>query len=381
MWAATGVEQIPWRCVMMKGFRMVPRRQFLLLGAGAAVYAGPLEDRIRRIEALWKPTTAMAESQTPAVSIAVIRKGAVEWARTYGVGVSAGTLFQAASISKPVTAMAALHMAQYGNFGLDENVNDKLTAWQVPDNLFTGSQKVTVRGILSHTAGLTVHGFPGYGENDAVPTVRQVLDGASPANTGPVRVDVVPGTAYRYSGGGYTVLQLLLTERFQRPFPELMQRIVLSRLGLHNSTFEQPLGQARAARTAVGFHNTGRSYTGGWHTYPEMAAAGLWTTPTDLSLFAIAVASAVMGESNKIIERDIAERMIIPHIGRHGLGFVGGQGWFRHGGANAGYRCELICRADASHGAVIMTNSDSGGRLIPPVLAAIAQESGWPNLP
>jgi CubicO group peptidase (beta-lactamase class C family) len=360
---------------------MLPRRHFLGLGASAAAYAGRLEDRIRRVEGLWHPEASMPECRTPAVSMAVIRNGAVEWARTYGLGSSSGTLFQAASISKPVTAMAALHMAQYGNFGLDDNVNDRLTAWQVPENAFTVSRKVTVRGVLSHTAGLTVRGFPGYGENQATPTVPQVLEGAPPANTAPVRVDVEPGTLYRYSGGGYTVLQLLLTERFQRPFPELMQRIVLGRLGMNNSTFEQPLPQSRAARTAVGFHDTGRSYTGGWHTYPEMAAAGLWTTPTDLSLFAIAVASAVMGESNKIIEREVAERMIIPHIGRHGLGFVGAQGWFGHTGSNAGYRCELICRADASHGAVVMTNSDSGGRLIRPVLQAIAQESGWPKLP
>lgn len=357
------------------------RRGFLALGAGAAAYAGPLEDRIRRIEGVWRPVQAMALHKTPAVSVAVIREGAVEWARTYGVGASTGTMFQAASISKPVTAMAALHMAQFGNFGLDENVNDKLTAWHVPDNEFTAQKKVTVRGILSHTAGLTVDGFPGYGENDVVPTVRQVLDGEAPANTKPVRVAVTPGTEYRYSGGGYTVLQLLLTERFQRPFPDLMERIVLRRLGMNNSTFQQPLPPERAARTAVGFHETGRSYTGGWHTYPEMAAAGLWSTPTDLSLFAIAVARAVMGESNKIIERPAAESMIVPHVGRHGLGFVGAQGWFWHTGSNAGYRCELICRADASHGAVIMTNSDSGGALLRPLLEAIALESKWPKLP
>ncbi|MBI2686787.1 MAG: beta-lactamase family protein [Acidobacteria bacterium] len=360
---------------------MLPRRQFLALGAGVAAYAGPLEDRIRRIESQWRPEASMAEHKTPAVSVAVIRDGSLQWARTYGIGTSTGTLFQAASISKPVTAMAALHMAQYGNFGLDENVNDKLTAWHVPDNELTRLKKVTVRGILSHTAGLTVSGFPGYAENDVVPTVRQVLDGEAPANTRPVRVDVEPGSLYRYSGGGYTVLQLLLTERFQRPFPELMQRIVLSRLGMNNSTFQQPPPPERAARTAVGFHDNGRSYTGGWHTYPEMAAAGLWTTPTDLSLFAIAMARAVMGESNKIVERAMAELMIIPHIGRHGLGFVGAQGWFGHTGGNAGYRCELLCRADASHGAVVMTNSDSGGRLIRPVLLAIAQESNWPTLP
>jgi CubicO group peptidase (beta-lactamase class C family) len=367
--------------MMEKKFRMVSRRQFLALGAGVAAYGGPREDRIRRIEALWRPAASMAENKTPAVSIAVIRDGAVEWARSYGVGAGAGTTFQAASISKPVSAMAALHMAQYGNFGLDENVNEKLTAWRVPENLFTVSRKVTVRGILSHTAGLSVHGFPGYGEGDALPTVRQVLDGVAPANSGPVRVDVEPGSLYRYSGGGYTVLQLLLTERFQRPFPELMERIVLSRLGLHNSTFEQSLPQARAARTAVGFHENGRSYTGGWHTYPEMAAAGLWTTPTDLSLFAIAVARAAMGQSNKIIEREMAQLMITPHIGRHGLGLQVREGWFGHSGSNAGYRCQMFCRPDASHGAVVMTNSDNGGRLIHPVLQAIAQESGWPKLP
>lgn len=360
---------------------MVSRRHFLALGAGAGVYAGPLEDRIRKVETAARLNALMLEHQTPAVSVAVIRDGLVDWARTYGVAASTGTLFQAASISKPVAAMAALHMAQFGNFGLDEDVNEKLVSWKVPENEFTAKKKVTVRGILSHTAGLSVDGFPGYGENDIVPTLRQVLDGEKPANTPAIRVEVEPGTAHRYSGGGYTVLQLLLMERFQRPFPELMQRIVLSRLAMHNSTFSQPLPPERARRTAVGFHENGRSYTGGWHTYPEMAAAGLWTTPTDLALFAIAVARAVMGESNKIVERGMAEAMIVPHIGRHGLGFIGGQGWFWHSGANAGYRAKLICRADGSHGAVIMTNSDRGMHLIDPLLAAIAQESNWPKLP
>ncbi|HEU0123929.1 MAG TPA: serine hydrolase domain-containing protein [Bryobacteraceae bacterium] len=360
---------------------MIPRRQFLALGAGAAVYAGPLEDRIRRIEEHWRPVASMTRYKAPAVSMAVIRDGVVEWARTYGVAASTGTLFQAGALSEPVTAMAALHMSQFGNFGLDEDVNEKLTAWKAPENEFTKTAKVTVRGILSHTAGLTVDRFPGYEEHEIVPTVRQVLDGESPAKTKPVRVETVPGAEYRHSAGGYTVLQLLLTERFQRSFPVLMDRIVLGRLGMRNSTFAQPLPADRAARTAVGFHETGRSYTGGWNTYPEMAAAGLWTTPTDLCLFAIAVAHAVTGQSNKIVERPAAELMLRPHVGRHGLGFVGKDGWFGLAGANAGYRCEMQCRADGSHGAVVMTNSDSAGPIIRPVMQAIAQESGWPTLP
>lgn len=361
--------------------RMLPRRHFLALAAGTVGYAGPVEDRIRRIEAAWRPEKAMADAKTPAVSIAVIRDGGIEWTRTYGVGTGPGTLFQAASISKPVAAMAALHMSQYGNFGLDEDVNEKLTAWHVPENGFTRSEKVTVRRILSHTAGLTVPGFPGYGEGEPIPSLRQVLDGVEPANTPAVRVDAIPGSLYRYSGGGYAVLQLLLTERFQRSFPELMQRIVLGRLGLRSSTFEQPLPQDRAARTAVGFHENGRSYTGGWHTFPEMAPAGLWTTPTDLGLFAISVASAAQGQSNKIIERPMAQAMITPYVGQHGLGFRAKEQWFSHGGSNAGYRSQLFCRADASHGAVVMTNSDNGYNLIRPVLQAIAQQSNWPALP
>lgn len=364
---------------------MITRRQMFALGAGAAltspVYAGPVEDRIRRVEAAWNPAASLAAGNTPAVSVAVIRDGAVEWARAYGVGTTSGTLFQAASISKPFAAMAALHMAQYGNFGLDDNVNRHLTGWHVPENEFTRHHKVTVRGILSHTAGLGVHGFPGYGEGDVVPTLRQVLDGEPPANTPPIRVIAEPGTAYSYSGGGYTVLQLLLTERFQRSFPVLMQRIVLSRLRLHASTFEQPLPAERAARTAVGFHPTGRSYTGGWHTYPEMAAAGLWTTPTELCLFAVATGRAARGESNAIVEKEMARLMITPHVGRHGLGFAAGGGWFHHGGANAGYRCHLICREDLSHGAAVMTNSDSGAPLVQRIVAAIAKESEWPHLP
>lgn len=322
----------------------------------------------------------MTEHKTPAVSIAVIFDGKVEWARAYGVATTPSTLFQAASISKPVAAMAALHMSQYGNFGLDDDVNRHLSGWKVPENEFTREKKVTVRGILSHTAGLTIHGFPGYAEGEAVPRVIQVLDGESPANTKPVRVDVVPGSAYRYSGGGYTVLQLLMTEKFKRPFPELMRMAVLGRLGMSNSSYEQPLPQERSTRAAVGFHPNGRSYTGGWHTYPEMAAAGLWTTPTDLCKFALEAAKAAQGQSNKILERPMAQAMMTPHVGKHGLGFGMDNDWFGHGGANAGYRCTLTCRPDGSYGAVVMTNSDSGAKLFGPILKALAGEYGWPKV-
>lgn len=355
----------------------------MALALASPAYPGPIEDRIRRIESRWRPSDLMAAAKVPAVSIAVLRDAQVEWARAYGVAVTTSSLFQAASISKPVAAMAALHMAQHGNFALDQDVNEKLQSWRIPENDFTKTSKVTISRILSHTAGLTVHGFPGYGEGEERPSVLEILDGRMPANTAPVRVDVEPGTRYRYSGGGYTVLQVLLEDRFRKPFAELMRRIVLQPLSLGTSTFEQPLPDELASRAAVAFHETGRSYTGGWHTYPEQAAAGLWTTPIDLLKFGIEVHKARSGMSNRVLEKDMAVRMTTPAAGapEHGLGFAANREWFWHNGANAGYRCALFMSIDGRHGAAVMTNSDTGQKVIRPVLSAIAAESGWPAGP
>jgi len=354
---------------------MLRRRSLLLLGSGA-LYAGPLEDRIRRIEQRWAPSAAMATTQVPAVSVAVFRDGQIEWARAYGVATTTGTLFQAASISKPVAAMAALHMAQFGNFTLDEPINQKLKSWQVPPHEFTA--QVTLRGILGHTAGLTVSGFPGYAEDSEAPSVLEILDGRKPANTPPIRVDIAPGSLYRYSGGGYTVLQVLLEDRFGKSFPELMRRIVLQRLSMYTSTYEQPLPAESASRAAVGFRSNGRSYTGGWHLYPEMAAAGLWTTPIDIAKFAIEIQQTLAGKSTKILEKASAELMVTPHIGRHGLGLVAVPAWFGHSGSNAGYKCQFWAARNGGHGAAVMTNSDNGMKLIKPIFDAIAAESAWP---
>ena len=209
-------------------------------------------DRIRKIEARWKPAQTMARLHVPGVSIAVIRDSKVEWVKPYGVksakgqkkvteNIDVATLFQAASISKPVTAVAAMHMSQYGNFGLDEDVNAKLKSWKVKDTPFNANAKVTLRGLLSHTAGLTVHGFGGYAQGDPVPSITQILNGEQPANSDPVIVDITPGTKWRYSGGGYTVLQLMMQERLNKPFADIMEMIVLNKLGMRDSTYAQPL--------------------------------------------------------------------------------------------------------------------------------------------
>lgn len=224
----------------------------------------------------------MEHYKVPGVSVAFFDHGQIIWTKAYGLAdvaakkpVTPETLFQAASISKPVTALAALRLVQEGKLSLDEDVNVKLRTWKVPENAFTEKEKVTVRRILSHSAGLTVHGFPGYASGDPLPSIVQILNGAKPANTDPIRVDVVPGTLWRYSGGGYVVLQTLMADVTGKPFPQIMSELVLRPAGMTHSTYEQPLPKDLWSEAATPYRANGDPVKGGWHTYPEMAPAGL----------------------------------------------------------------------------------------------------------
>jgi CubicO group peptidase (beta-lactamase class C family) len=322
----------------------------------------------------------------PGVSIAVIKDGAIEWARGYGLAdveserpVTTTTLFQAASISKPVAATAALKFVQDGLIELDENVNDKLVSWKVPENEYTEAQPVTLRGLLTHTAGMAVHGFPGYARDEEVPSTIEVLDGEG--NTPPIRVDMEPRTEWSYSGGGYTVMQQLLTDVAGRPFPEIMRETVLEPFGMSESTYEQPLPEDRWERAATGYRPDGEEVEGKWHIYPEMAAAGLWTTPTDLARFAIAIQEAYAGQSEAVLSRDMARQMLRPDMDNQGLGpAIQGSGRrFGHGGSNEGFRCGFTAFIEGGNGAVIMTNSDNGGALMQEILTNIGLEYGWPG--
>jgi CubicO group peptidase (beta-lactamase class C family) len=327
----------------------------------------------------------MAFYNVPGVSIAMINNGKLEWARGYGVleaggarPVTAETRFQAASISKPVAAMAALALVEQGKLSLDEDVNLKLTSWHLPDNEFTTSQQVTVRRLLSHSAGLTIHGFPGYAANQAVPTLKQILDGQMPpANTGPIRVDMVPGKQLRYSGGGYTLLQQLMMDVTGRPFPELLQEVVLGRIGMSHSTFTQPLPKELEVAAATAHRQNGEPIKGRWHTYPEMAAAGLWTTPSDLALFAIDLLESAQNKPNKVLSPEMSRQMLTKQAGSYGLGVSLGDKVFSHGGSNEGFTCILVVHIDTAQGAVIMTNSDNGPPLFNEILRAISHEYNW----
>lgn len=332
----------------------------------------------------------LAHYKVPGVSVAVINNGKLEWARGYGV-VEAGsnkpvtteTLFQAASISKPVAAMGALLLVEQGKLSLDEDVNLKLKSWKVPESDLTKEQKITLRRLASHSAGLTVHGFRGYAADETVPTTVQVLDGQKPANSAPVRADILPGSRWRYSGGGITVMQLLLSDVTGKPFPALLRESVLEKIGMKNSTYEQPLPADKAQQAATGHRGNGAPVKGKWHTYPEMAAAGLWTTPSDLARFAIELQQAKAGKSAKVLSQAMTIQMLTKQSGDYGLGIgVGGAGQaatFSHGGSNEGFKCMLFAYAETGQGAVVMTNGDQGSPLAGEILRSIAREYGWPD--
>jgi CubicO group peptidase (beta-lactamase class C family) len=291
------------------------------------------------------------------------------------------TLFQAGSISKPVAAMAALNKVERGRLSLDEDINRRLVSWKLPENEFTSKKKVTLANLLSHTAGTTVHGFPGYADGKKVPTVPQVLDGAAPANTAAVRVDMEPGTKFRYSGGGTTVMQLALTDVEGKPFPDIARETVLKPVGMDDSTYEQPLPAGWRKRAAAGHKPDGRPVPGKIHVYPEMAAAGLWTTASDLARFAAEVQLSLLGKSNRVVSKEMAARMVTPFIeGSAGLGFfqekMGAAVYFGHNGADEGFRAQLLAHASKGYGAVVMVNSDNG-QIMPEVLRSIAREYGW----
>ncbi len=327
----------------------------------------------------------LAHYKVPGLSVAVVDRGEIEWARGYGFAsvedrkpVTPETRFQAASISKPVAAMVALRMVEMGKLALDEDVNLKLRSWKVPENEFTAKQKVTLRRLLSHTAGLTVHGFPGYAAGAEVPSLQQLLEGVKPANTVAIRPDIVPGTQFRYSGGGYEVMQQLVEDVTGKPFAQVARELVLEPLRMTHSTYEQPLPARYTAAAAVAYQPGGTAIAGKWHTYPERAAAGLWTTPSDLARVILEIQ-----KPGKVLKPQTVEQMLTPVLDGYGLGFSLGEKdgakSFSHGGANAGYRCQLFGYRDSRGGAVVMTNSDRGASVASELLRAVASEYGWPD--
>jgi CubicO group peptidase (beta-lactamase class C family) len=333
----------------------------------------------------------MKHYHVPGVSIAFFADGKISWTRAYGFAdvaigrrVTPETLFQSASISKPAAALGVLHLVQEGKLSLDEDVNLKLRSWKIPENEFTKEQKVTLRRILSHSAGMNIQRFPGYAAGEPLPTTVQILNGEKPANTVPIRVDTVPGTIWRYSGGGYVAMQLLLSDITGKPVPQLLDELVLRPIGMTHSTFEEPLPKNLWSSAATPYREDGQPVKGGWHTYPEITPAALWTTPSDIARMAIEVQNEYSEKSNKILSADMMHQMLTHQKDNWGLGFElespEHKLRFSHGGSNEGFRCTLQAYTEApGQGVVIMTNGDQGWNLLNEILRAVSKEYGWPD--
>jgi len=335
----------------------------------------------------------MDRFHVPGLSVAVIKDFRLHWAKAWGVAdvetkaaVETTTLFQAASMSKPEAAMASLRAVQEGKFGLDQDINTILKSWKMPPSPFTKDRAVTPRQLMSHTSGTgDGFGFPGYAPSELLPTLPQILDGLPPSNVGKVRLERPPMIAYKYSGGGVTIEQLALMDVMGKPFPEIMRKMVLDPIGMTDSTYEQPLPPERDQHAARAHDGDGHAMGPKWHVYPEMAAAGLWTTPTDLAKFLIEVQLALLGRSKRVLTQTMAQEMVTPvGVGPYAVGFTiekMGEGWyFGHGGSNWGFRSDMLAHRVKGYGIVIMTNAESGGNVMREVRDRIARAYDWDML-
>lgn len=327
----------------------------------------------------------------PGVSITVFDNNEILWSKGYGKknketgeDVTENTIFQAASISKVVSSVAAFKMIEENMFSLDEDVNIKLVRWKVPNNEFTQNEKVTPRRIMSHTSGLSTSGFQGYNQKDPIPSLMEILQGSNITNSEPVRVVQKPGESEIYSGGGMTVLQMLMEDVSGKEFSQLLADLVLRPTDMKLSSFCYPLPKHLRDLASIGYDEKGYAIDGGYHIYPEKAAAGLWSTSSDLARFMIALGKSYRGEKNGILKQSSTQIMMtrVPKAGGTGVGIDGeGEAFrFRHSGGNAGFRCYAVSFANTGRGVIIMTNSDNGSHLIHEIVRTVAREYNWPPM-
>ncbi|HEY69031.1 MAG TPA: beta-lactamase family protein [Anaerolineae bacterium] len=361
----------------------------------------------------WEPQgllDRMQHYQVPGIGIAVIQDFQIEWAKGYGVlreggadPVTTESLFHAGSVAKPVSAAATLTLVERGLLDLDANVNGSLQSWQVPDNEFTVDEKVTLRRLLSHSSGIQ-DGFTNRSSSDSIPTyavpagevptvtLQELLDAEHSVDVDErTRVTTVPGASYRYANANYAILELLITDVLQQPYSEFMHETVLEPLGMTSSTFEQPLPGDLRRRATTEHDSMGHPMEGERLHFPFLAAGGLWTTSSDLAVFAVEIMNAYQGMSDALLDPAFVQAMVAPQIATldnafghsYGLGFhLGGEGQdllLFHTGGTWGSTCLIWLYPERGQGAIIMTNSASWeGAIRFEILISLAMEYGWP---
>ncbi len=328
--------------------------------------------------------------KVPGVSLVVIDKKAIEWSKAYGVAdvqthelVTPDLPFQGGAFSQAVAAAVTLHLVEKGKLDLDRDTAAYLRTWMFPPAAPGSKNKITLRQLLTHSAGLSNQIFEGYYGQEPFPSLPQVLSGEKPAKNAPAWTDFKPGSRARASESGYIVLEQILTDVENKPFSAIAKEIVFDPLGMTNSTFEvlRPLGGP--AMTASGHLRDGRIIEGGWHHYPGAAAKGLWTTPSDFAVFFLELLKAATDTSSKVLAPAAARAMLSPQKENFAFGFsVEGAVDdinFNIRGKTDGYVCYAIFYPVRGQGAVIMTNSDNGMLLVEEILRAISAAYEWPH--
>ena len=355
------------------------------LAADPAELESKLTISVGGVERTLSLEDAKAALNIPSVSLALIDRDSIAFARAYGENATPNTLYQAASLSKFVTAVGAMRLVDQKTLALDDDVNAKLTSWKVPTNGFDKAHPVTLRGLLSMTAGIGVPGFLGYAVDAPLPNLTQILYGAPPANSPPITVIAEPGSKYLYSGGSYEIAEALMVDTAQSQFPDLMDRLVLKPAGMDNSSFVQPLPRERETQAVMGHFGDGKEVLGGWHVFPEHAAAGLWSTPTDIANLLLQISRSWRGASSLFLKPETTREMLTPQNGApYGLGAAigtaNGSPILMKRGQNIGYQAYLILLPGEGQGMVVMTNSDNGSILAEALIRRAAKAYGWPKL-
>jgi CubicO group peptidase (beta-lactamase class C family) len=385
--------------ILLAFSRCAPLVAALLASTVALAQGAAVDERVARVERGLLPPLVTERTQpmrlvdrmrhyrVPGLSVAVVDKGQLVWAHAWGVAqagraqpLTTATLMQAASISKAVTGVGAQKLVEQGKLSLDADVNTLLRTWRVPPGAQTADKPVTLRRLLSHSAGLSTPGFAGYARGQPVPTLPQILDGLPPANSEAVRVTTAPGSAWRYSGGGYVIVQQLMDDATGEPFADWMQREVLAPAGMSSSLFGA-LPDAPLSRAAAG-HQRGRAIDGLRHTHPEQTAAGLWTTPSDLARLSIALQRILAGEASPLLSQASFAEALRVQTAPSGLGFIlegsGNALRFGHDGSNFGF--ESRWQADRQRAVIVMANATGAMKLIEEVIRAVVKEQGWTDL-
>ncbi|MBC7828206.1 MAG: serine hydrolase [Chitinophagaceae bacterium] len=373
----------------------------LFAQTGQPLYSKEVEEKIARVEkglsgwvkttdSSWNISERMQFHKIHGVSIAVVRNYKLEWARGYGFAdtsdnrpVTNQTLFQAASISKSLNAVGVLKLAETKKLELQKDINSYLRSWKFPyDTAKTHNIPITITHLLSHTAGLSVHGFPGYKWSDALPSDNDILDGKKPANTAAVRSEFVPGLKYKYSGGGTTITKKIIMDLSGQPYDRYMAKEVLQPMGMVNSSYTQPPLPGSFPYLATAYYRNGNPIVGKFHIYPEQAADGLWTNPTDLANYIIEMQLSLEGKSNKVLTKELTQTMLTPILDNSGLGaFIEAKGtrkYFGHSGGNEGFRCQYYGSMEGGDGVIVMVNSDNGA-IILEILNSVAAAYNWNN--